>query len=199
LKALSISILVILLDQGSKLYIKGFKIPLLNFEHAGLRNGESIPVIQDFFHITMIENPGIAFGFSLGPQFKLIISIFTIAASVGLLVYFFMIKDKSLSLRISTAVIIGGAFSNLIDRVFYGYFYGYATFLEGSVVDFLDLRLFSIFLFNRSFGAYVFNVADLAITIGVFCLLFSLRRKKESATSELVPVSESFFKEQKFE
>lgn len=139
----------------------------------------------------MVENPGIAFGLTFGPDFQLLISVFTIAASISLLVYFFIVKDKNISMRLPLAIIIGGAFSNLIDRMFYGYFYGYAPVMEGRVVDFLDLRLFNTYFFNHPLGSYVFNFADVAITIGVLLLLFNLKERKESLSDNLLPISNS--------
>ena len=196
MKVIFISFLVILFDQTAKLFVKGFNIPFLGIQRESFNNGMTYPLIDDLFHITMVENPGIAFGLTFGPDSKTLISFFTIAASAALLVYFFIIKDKNLSLRLSIAIIIGGAFGNMIDRIFYGYFYGYAPIMEGKVVDFLDLRLFSTFLFNQSFGAYVFNFADVAITIGVLLLLFNLKNRDETVSAGLLPVSKSVVTEE---
>ena len=65
-----------------------------------------------------------------------------------------------------------------MDRLFYGYFYGYGSLLSGNVVDFIDLRLFSFFLLNKTFGIYVFNIADIAIIFGVAALLIAITRKR---------------------
>jgi signal peptidase II len=76
------------------------------------------------------------------------------------------------------ALIIGGAVGNLIDRIFYGVFYGYSPLFYGKVVDFFDIRVLNMMLFDRTIGNYVFNIADIAVTIGVIMLLFVYNRKK---------------------
>jgi signal peptidase II len=169
--------------------VKGFYLPLLDFEHSGLPQSRSIPVIDKLLYITPIENPGIAFGIDFGPEFKTFISVITIFATLALAIYFFSIKKEDMFMRISVAVILGGAMGNLIDRVFYGYIFGYASILSGNVVDFLDLRLFSFFLMNKTFSIYVFNIADIAITFGVCALLYAISKKrKEIRTPETAVV-----------
>ena len=185
MKLLFVSFLILIADQISKLYVKGFYLPLLDFEHSGLPQSRSIPVIDKLLYITPIENPGIAFGIDFGPEFKTFISVITIFATLALAIYFFSIKKEDMFMRISVAVILGGAMGNLIDRVFYGYIFGYASILSGNVVDFLDLRLFSFFLMNKTFSIYVFNIADIAITFGVCALLYAISKKrKEIRTPE---------------
>lgn len=176
MRVLCVSLFIVIIDQVSKLLVKGINISSLNLKIAGMYPGQRIPVLGETFNITFIENPGIAFGIDFGAEYKLLISVFTIMATLGLLLYFFIVKDKSLTLRLSLAIIIGGAFGNLIDRVFYGYFYGYAPLLYGKVVDFFDFRIFNFFLFNKSFGNYIFNVADIAVTAGVILLLFNYHK-----------------------
>jgi signal peptidase II len=177
LRLLFVSLGIFIIDQVSKLLVKGITIPFLKISHSGMYPGQRIPVIGSLFSITFVENPGIAFGIDFGSSFKLLISIFTIAATIGLLIYFYHIRAKSFSLRLSIAIIIGGAFGNLIDRIFYGYFYGYSSLFYGKVVDFFDFRIFNLFLFNRTFGNYIFNVADIAVTVGVILLLFNFHRR----------------------
>ena len=189
MKVLIISFLILLADQISKFYIKGFYLPLFDFEHLGFSQSRSIPVIDKLFYITPVENPGIAFGIDFGPEFKTIVSVITIIATLALVIYFFSVKKEDVFIRLSVAVILGGAMGNLIDRVFYGYIYGYASILSGNVVDFLDLRLLSFFLMSRTFSIYVFNIADIAITFGVFALLYAITKKrKEIRTTESADV-----------
>ena len=192
MKLLFVSFLILLADQLSKFYVKGFYLKLFDFEHLGLPQNRSIPVIDKLFYITPVENPGIAFGIDFGPEFKTTISVITILATLGLAIYLFSFKKEEVFIRLSVAVILGGAMGNLIDRVFYGYFYGYASILSGNVVDFLDLRIFSFFLMNKTFSIYVFNIADIAITVGVFAFLYAISKKrKEIRTAETVDVENS--------
>ena len=142
-------------------------------------DGQKIPVIGNFFRITFIENPGMAFGFDPGVNYKLWISIFSLAASIGLVVYLYIIRNQKLSLRLAIAFILGGAVGNLIDRMFYGIFYGYAPLFYGRVVDFMDIDFFNLNIFGRHFERWpIFNIADSAVTIGVIILLFFYKKQK---------------------
>lgn len=178
MKLLYVSVIIVILDQVSKFFVKGLSIPFINFHIPGMYYGQRIPLIGDLFNITFVENPGIAFGIDFGSDLKLLISFFTIAATGGLIIYFYMIRKKNFNLRLSIAIIIGGAIGNLIDRIFYGVIYGYAPLLYGKVVDFFDFRMFSLYFFHKSFGNYIFNVADIAVTAGVIMLLFNFHKRE---------------------
>ena len=108
---------------------------------------QSIPVIRNIFHITVIFNKGAAFGILqksgtmlvyIGILFLLIFSVFIKKE-----------KKKNLLFLISCGMILGGAFSNLWDRIFLGF-----------VVDYIDLRVWP-----------VFNLSDSCITVGVALLI----------------------------
>jgi signal peptidase II len=173
LRILYLTLGVIIADQISKFYIKGISIPLLNIKFEGMYLGESISVIGDFFRITFTENPGMAFGFDPGSDFKLFISVFSLVASIGLLIYLFSVRKKSLSLKIAIALILGGAVGNVIDRMFYGLIYDYAPLFYGKVVDFFDFDFFNFSIFGRSYDRWpIFNIADAAVSVGVLILLF---------------------------
>jgi signal peptidase II len=178
LKVLFVSLSVLIIDQLSKLYIKGFSFPIFRIQHGGMYQGQRIPVWNDFFNITFVENTGIAFGINFGSEFKLLVSLFTIVACIALFFYLLRIKDKPLSLRLSVALIIGGAAGNLIDRLFYGVFYGYSGLFYGKVVDFFDIRIFNLLLFDKTIGNYVFNIADVALTAGIILLMFAYGKKE---------------------
>ena len=173
MRVLYLSLAIVISDQISKFYIKGISIPFLNIKFEGMYLGESIPVIGDFFKITFTENPGIAFGFDPGSDFKLFISVFSLIASVGLLIYLFTVRDKSLSLKLAIALILGGAVGNVIDRMFYGLIYDYAPLFYGKVVDFFDFDFFNFSIFGRNYDRWpIFNIADAAVSVGVLILLF---------------------------
>ncbi len=180
MRVLYLTLGVIFVDQFSKFYIKGINIPFLNISFDGMYYGESISVIGDFFRITFIENPGMAFGFNPGSDFKLWISVFSLIASIGLIVYLYVVRNKSLSLRIALALILGGAVGNLIDRTFYGIIYKYAPAFYGKVVDFFDFDFFNFAIFGRSYDRWpIFNIADASVTIGVLILLLFYRQHQK--------------------
>ena len=180
MKILFVSLVIVIVDQVSKLLVKGFSIPFLNISSEGMYHGQRIPIIGDFFRITFIENPGMAFGFDPGSGFKLWISLFSLAASIGLIIYLYIIRGQSLSLRIAIACILGGAVGNLIDRMFYGILYGYAPMFYGGVVDFLDFDFFNVTILGRSYERWpIFNFADAAVTIGVLILILFYKKHHE--------------------
>ncbi len=184
MKIFFVSLAVVIADQASKLLVKGFSIPFLHFYYAGMNYGDTIRVIGNFFRITFIENPGLAFGFDPGIDFKLWVSLFSLIASIALVIYLYTIRKKHFSMRFAVALILGGAIGNLIDRVFYGVFYGYAPLFYGRVVDFLDFDFFKFSLFGRNFDRWpIFNVADAAVTVGVLLLIFFYPKDKKELAS----------------
>ncbi|MFP5528484.1 signal peptidase II [Peptococcus simiae] len=105
--------------------------------------GESIPVIPSIMSLTYIENPGAAFGILAGN--RLLFIVLTLALLTLLVLYQFHAVKSSRLLDGATALIIAGAFGNLIDRL-----------VKGQVTDFFDFHFFPIF-----------NIADIAVTCGV--------------------------------
>ena len=196
MKVLIISCLVLIVDQTSKLLIKGLEIHSIGLNFRGLFPGQRIPVIGNFFNITFVENPGIACGLDFGDTFKLLVSIFTLVACVLLVYFLFKNRKKGLNLRISLALILGGALGNLFDRLFYGLIYGYAPMFYGKVVDFFDIRMFNIYLFHHMVGNYVFNFADFSVTVGVI-LLFYAYNKERSQDKDLDVSLEKYLAENK--
>ncbi len=171
-KIFFVSLGIVIADQITKLLVKGFSIPLLNIYVKGMELYSSIPVIGDFFRITYIENPGMAFGIDIGS--KLFLSIFSIIASIILAIYLYKIENASLLFRLSLAIILGGAAGNLIDRTFYGVIFGEAPLFYGKVVDFIDVDFIDISLFGYSLTRWpVFNIADSAVSIGMLLAIFS--------------------------
>lgn len=181
MKVFYVTFLIVILDQVSKFYVKGITIPSLGINHPGMFLGQRIPVMDDFFQITFVENPGMAFGFDLGDSFKLWLSLFTLVASIVLFFYIIHVRDEKLSLRLPLALILGGAIGNLIDRMFYGVFFDYAPLFYGRVVDFLDFDFFNFEIFGRSYERWpIFNIADLAVSIGVLSLILFYRSPKHA-------------------
>jgi signal peptidase II len=186
-RVLLLSTFIILSDQTSKLLVKGVSLPWLGISIDGMRYGTSIPVLGDFFRLTYIENPGMAFGIDVGG--KLFFSIFSVLASAAILLYLYRAREESLGLRISLAMILGGALGNLIDRVFYGFLFGDAPLFYGKVVDFLDVDFFNINILGYHLSRWpVFNIADAAVTIGVLLLLVFHRSQSEDE-SEPIPLA----------
>lgn len=152
--------------------VNGFSIPFLGIKHLGILPYQSVRVFGDFVQFVNVDNPGIAFGWYFGSSFKAIMVLLTIAAVTGLVYYLHRVKDREFKFRLGIAMIIGGACGNLIDRVFYGVFYHYAPLLYGRVIDFIQIRIFEISLFGRSYNHFpIFNIADIGITLGVLYLL----------------------------
>ena len=119
-----------------------------------LSAGESIPVIKNIFHITIVHNTGAAFGmFRSRPQLFVIIAIFAI-----FFINFLLLRKShvlSSAERLSLYLILAGTLGNLTDRLMFGY-----------VVDFIDLRVWPVFNFADSFitiGAVILGLSVLGV------------------------------------
>lgn len=117
-----------------------------------MERGESIPLIADVFHLTSHRNMGAAFGILQNQRWLFI--VITIAVVVGIVFSLIRIGKKQPRTSLALSLVLGGAIGNFIDR---------AT--TGQVVDFLDFTLINF---------PIFNVADMAITIGVGLLLLDV-------------------------
>jgi signal peptidase II len=179
-KYLLLSLIIVVLDQATKLAVKGFD--LFGFHHDGMMLYESIQVFpgSDVLRWTFVENPGMAFGLNFG--MPVILSLFSIAASIFLVrMLNNSRRHKSPGLALSLALILAGAVGNLIDRVFYGVFYGYSGVFFGKVVDFIDVDLPDLNIFGMNLHRfYVFNIADAAVSVGVVLLLIFYPSKAHS-------------------
>lgn len=192
-KALIIVGIIILIDQVFKYWIK-----------TTMYLGQEIPIFGNWFILHFTENEGMAFGMQFGGEYgKLILSIFRIVAIIfiGIYIYIMSRKGATTGLIVSFSLIFAGALGNIIDSAFYGMIFsestyhniatvfpeggGYATFLHGKVVDMLYFPLYKGYLPNWVpfwggdyfiFFRPVFNIADSAITIGVFMLILFNRR-----------------------
>ena len=142
MRILYVTGIVVLLDQLTKIFIKGISIPALGIDIKGMLLGESIPIFGDVLQLTFIENPNMAFGIELGG--KLFLSLFALIASTVLLAYLYRVREEKFLLRLALAFVLGGAFGNLFDRIFYDVLFGYGGFFDGNVMDFIDLNLFTI-------------------------------------------------------
>ncbi len=187
MRILFISLFIVIADQITKLFVRGFSFPFLGVHVHGLGIGASKPILGDFLRLTYIENPGMAFGIDLGG--KLFFSIFSIVASIGIFLYLYKVRNEGWLFRFYLAMILGGAIGNLIDRVFYGVLFDEGPLFFGKVVDFIDLDFFDVNLFGYHFTRWpVFNIADASVTIGVLLLLIFHRKfskEKEETTAIL--------------
>ncbi len=161
--------LLVILDQVTKLTIKGFDF--FGISHEGLYYGELIQVMGTFLQITYIENEGMAFGITFGAG-KIFLSLFSVFAAIGLAYYLFKLESYSIWVRIGIMLILAGATGNLIDRVFYGVIFGESALFYGRVVDFIQVDIPDIDVFGRSYSHWpVFNVADSCVSCGVVLLI----------------------------
>lgn len=146
------ALLVVCLDQATKAWIL-----------ANMRLYEGFPVIEGFFNIVHVRNPGAAFGFLAGaaPVFRQVFFIAVTIAAIACILYYLRSTGEGETLsRVALSLILAGALGNLIDRIRFG-----------EVIDFLDLYL----------GSYhwpAFNVADSAISVGAVLLALLLLRRR---------------------
>lgn len=184
--------ILVAIDQITKILVKGFD--LFGIHHQGMEYGELIPIIGTYVQLTFIENPGMAWGIHFGVIGKFFLSTFSIIASIALIYLLKEIRNNHFGIKLGFTLILAGAVGNLIDRVFYGVFYGYAPLLYGKVVDFVQVDVPNIDLGFYSMTHFpVFNVADSCVTVGMVILLifynhipsfneiFSKKKKQELA------------------
>jgi signal peptidase II len=178
--------IILLVDQLSKIYIK------TNFVL-----GEEVNVFS-WFKILFIENEGMAWGTEIpGTYGKLILTVFRLFAvtAIGYWLWDSIQKNSSTYLIVAIALILAGAFGNIIDSVFYGIVFDdshnhlatlfsekpYGKVFHGKVVDMLYFPFIQDypmpewvpFLGGKPFTFFnaIFNVADMAISTGVGILI----------------------------
>ena len=154
LKWLGLSLLAIVLDQGSKLIID-----------SSMQLYQSIPVLPSF-NLTYVHNTGAAFSFlsGAGGWQRWFFAGLALGISIIIAIWLSRLQKHETLLAIALSLVLGGAVGNLIDRLAYGY-----------VIDFLD-----VYYGNWHWPA--FNIADSAITLGVALMLlesFGLGKAKE--------------------
>lgn len=175
MKVLYYSLLVIIIDQATKLLVKGLRIESLGIDLHGMPYASSKPLLGEFIKITFIENPGMAFGVDVGP--KMFLTLFTIAASVLILFYIYRHRNSAFLLRMALAFILAGAVGNLIDRTFYGKIFGYAPYFYGKVVDFVQVEFWDFTFLGKTYTTWpIFNIADVSVTVGFLIILFFHKR-----------------------
>lgn|SRR5690625_542759 len=126
---------------------------------------ESIPIIENFFYITSHRNKGAAWGI-LQDQ-MLFFYIITVIVVIGIIYYMEKHLRDNKFMAFAFSLILGGAIGNFIDRLF-----------RKEVVDFLDVYIFT-------YDYPVFNVADMALVIGVALVVIATfieerKNRKES-------------------
>ncbi len=179
---------VILIDQALKLYI-----------HSTLSLGEDILIFGDWFKLHYTLNPGMAFGITLGSDYgKLILTVFRIFAGIGIAYVMARaaLRDAPKGFVFSMALILGGAFGNIVDSTFYGVFIeGNAVAMYGNEPSFYPWfhgQVIDMFYFDIASGYFpdnlpfvggdhysffpIFNIADAAIFIGVCIILIWQKR-----------------------
>ena len=138
----SIIIFIFLIDRVSKLLIIGSPE---TYEQHGIS-------VTSFLNFNLIWNEGIAFGlFSFDEKFYYNL-LTIIICLVILIIIWLMLKSKGFE-KISFLLIIGGSLGNIYDRFYYS-----------AVPDFIDIH------FNN-YHWFIFNVADIFITLGIICLI----------------------------
>ena len=159
LKWLWLSLVALVLDQWSKIAIDG-----------SMRLYESISIFP-YFNLTYVHNTGAAFSFlsEAGGWQRWFFAAMALIISVVLAIWLSRLKKHETLLAVALALVLGGAIGNLIDRLMYGY-----------VIDFLDF-------YYQAWHFPAFNVADSAISLGVFLMLlesFGIGSGEESSEEE---------------
>jgi signal peptidase II len=144
-----IAALIIIADQITKVLIA-----------LNLTENESISIIGDLLLFRFIYNKGGAMGTMVGPSW--VYTILTLVALFLIIRFFILSKPDGKFVKVSLAMIMGGAIGNLADRLFYG-----------KVVDFIDVDIPDIAMIGL-YRWYTFNIADSAISVGLVMFAISL-------------------------
>ncbi len=131
------------LDRFSKIYVIS----------KNEKNLSSELFVSKYLNIGLIWNEGIAFGLLSFNQ-SYFYNFLTILIAIVIIIIFFMLLKSDGFRKYSFLMIFGGALGNLYDRIFFR-----------AVPDFLDFHI-------GNFHWFIFNVADIFITIGIICLIF---------------------------
>jgi signal peptidase II len=148
LPELSVAALIVIADQLTKALVR-----------AKLTEYDSVNIIPGLLDITRAHNTGAAFGILNGVEFPHKAGLMIVVALLALVavgLYALALPIEQRLARFGLALILGGAFGNLIDRA-----------SAGSVVDFVDV-------YWRAYHFWAFNVADSAITVGVALMLLDV-------------------------
>jgi len=152
---LIVALAIFLFDQISKFCIVGFFVdPSVPLVEGMLAKGETEVLIEDVFSFTYVLNEGAAFGILKNQRlFFLLITLILCTLGIILLLRY---PKRHITLKLSSAFILGGALGNLLDRV-----------VMGVVRDFLDVTLIDTI---TGYSFPVFNVADIFVVVGVIML-----------------------------
>lgn len=124
-------------------------------------------LIEGWLRLYYTQNPGMAMGIDWLPT--MVVSSVAILAVTGIVIYLFRsIETATIGYLVLMGLILGGAFGNITDRIFMGYVEGNGGILEGHVVDFI---YFSLKIKDWTVFPYIFNVADIGISVSIISLL----------------------------
>ena len=141
---ISLTLLIFLIDRISKIYVINLD---KNFSGSEIFSSK-------FLNIYLIWNEGIAFGLFSSNENN-IYNILTLFIIFVIIIIFYMITQSRGLQKYSLLMILGGALGNVFDRILYK-----------SVPDFIDFHI-------NEFHWFIFNVADIFITIGVICMILT--------------------------
>ena len=182
MRVLWIAAVIVLIDQVTKQIVL-----------ETMYRGQSIPVLGDWLKLTFTENPGMAFGITFGPAG--LVTVFSIIATALIILYLLKVRNGYPPYRVGLALILGGALGNIIDRVFYGVLNDSGALFQGKVVDFIHVNLWrgylpeSLPLIGGNYVALfpIWNVADMAIVVGVVAILVFQKKFHERLIAESQP------------
>jgi signal peptidase II len=151
---LSAALLAFVADQGSKLAL------LYGAGFLHMAPGQTVPVLP-FFNLVMVWNPGISYG--LFPASGALGTWLLESATLAVIAFlaWWLWKSRDCVVALGCGLIVGGGLGNLLDRLLYG-----------RVADFFHFYAFG-------YDWYVFNIADLAVTLGAVAFVYDVLKPSE--------------------
>ena len=171
MRILITSTIILFLDQLTKFLVKTW-----------MTIGDSVSVFGSTVRLTFIYNYGMAFGISVNN--KTLFTFISIFAAFIIIYYLYKMKNEKFIIKFPLAIILGGAVGNLFDRIVYG-----------RVADFIDIDIPDIYISAKKILFFnipeielqrwpIFNVADIAVTCGMFFLIFLILFQKDQTEKE---------------
>ncbi|MEL6674753.1 MAG: signal peptidase II [Bacteroidota bacterium] len=168
-----LSFAIVCVDQLTKLAVK-----------TRMNLGEEVEVLGKGFSILFAENDGFAFGLTLNKVFglvglslspvagKLLLTFFSFLALMGLVLVLYYYARHQSYLPLFIASILGGAMGNMIDRTFYGVWFDPINTYAGGMFQGRVVDMFTVDLGLFGGPSPIFNLADVAIFVGILAILF---------------------------
>jgi signal peptidase II len=173
----AIVFVVLAADQALKIWVK-----------THLELGDGFAVIGNWFYLHFVENNGMAFGMEFGGSTgKILLTVLRLCVISFIIYLIYTYQKRGLAAfgQVCMSLVLAGALGNIVDSVLYGVVFKYESLFFGRVVDMLYFPIFTGYLpdwvpvWGGEYCVFfrpVFNIADAAISVGMFLIIIFQKR-----------------------